>query len=70
MSWVNNQQQAFMHVKNVCKSFSKKVTVLKRIKFLPKPILESIYYKTVIPSVVYGISVWGSCSSALMDDID
>lgn len=37
---------------------------------LPKPILESIYYKTVIPSVVHGISVWGSCSSALMDDID
>ena len=32
--------------------------------------LETIYYKTIIPSVLYGISVWGSCSPALMDDIN
>ena len=58
------------HIKNVCKSFSNKVAVLKRIKFLPKPVLETIYYKTIIPSVLYGIAVWGSCSSALLEDID
>ena len=32
--------------------------------------LETIYYKTIIPSVLYDISVWGSCSPALMDDIN
>ena len=58
------------HIKNVCKSFSNKVAVLKQIKFLPKPVLETIYYKTIIPSVLYGIAIWGSCSSALLDDID
>ena len=58
------------HIKNVCKSFSNKVAVLKRIKFLPKPVLETIYYKTIIPSVLYGIAIWGSCSSALLDAID
>ena len=67
---VDNKLSWQEHTKNVCKSFSKKVAVLKRIKFLPKPILETIYYKTIIPSVLYGIAVWGSCSSALMDDID
>ena len=39
---------------NVCKSFSKKVTVLKRVKFLPKPILETISYKTIVLSVSFG----------------
>lgn len=58
------------HIKNVCKSFSNKVAVLSRIKFLPIPTLEDIYYKTIIPSVLYGIVVWGSCSSTLTDDID
>ena len=37
---------------------------------LTKPVLETIYYKTIIPSVLYGIAVWGSCSSALLEDID
>ena len=55
-----------VNIKNICKSFSKKVAVLKWIKLLPKPILETIYYKTIIPSVLYGVVVWGSCSSALM----
>jgi len=59
-----------VNIKNICKSFSKKVAVLKWIKLLPKPILETIYYKTIIPSVLYGVVVWGSCSSALIDDID
>ena len=67
---IDNKLSWQEHTKNVCKSFSKKVAVLKRIKFLPKPILETIYYKTIISSVLYGIVVWGSCSSALMDDID
>ena len=67
---IDNKLSWQEHIKNICKSFSKKVAVLKRIKLLPKPILETIYYKTIIPSVLYGISVWGCCSSALMGDIN
>jgi len=67
---IDNKLSWQEHIKNVCKSFSNKVAVLKRIKFLPKPVLETIYYKTIIPSVLYGIAIWGSCSSALLDDID
>ena len=67
---IDNKLSWQEHIKDVCKLFSKKVAVLKRIKFLPKPILETIYYKTIIPSVLYGISVWGCCSSALIGDVD
>ena len=52
---IDNKLSWQEHIKNVCKSFSNKVAVLKRIKFLPKPVLETIYYKTIIPSVLYGM---------------
>ena len=58
------------HIRNICKLFNKKLAVLKRIKFLPHFILESIYFNSVILSVVYNIVVWGSVSSALMEDIE
>ena len=58
------------HIRNICKLFNKKLAVLKRIKFLPHSILESIYFNSIIPSVVYNIVVWGSVSSALMEDIE
>ena len=55
---------------NVFKSSSKKVAVLKQIKFLRKPIFETVYYKTIIPSVLYLIVIQGFCFSVLIDDID
>ena len=67
---IDNRLSWQEHTKNVCDSFTKKVKVLKRIKFLPKPVLQTIYYKTIFPSVLYGIVVWGSCSQSLLDDID
>ena len=50
--------------------FTKKLAVLKRIKFLPQSTLESIYFNSIIPSVVYNIVVWGSVSPSLMEDIE
>ena len=49
-------------VKSLSTSYSFKVKMLGRISFLLKATLENIFYKTVIPSVLYGIGVWGSCS--------
>ena len=37
-----------------------KVKMLRRINFLSTSILETFYYKIVIPSVLYGIVIWGS----------
>ena len=67
---IDNRLSWQEHTKNVCDSFSNKVSVLKRIKFLPKTVLQTIYYRTILPSVLYGIVVWGSCSQSLLDDID
>ena len=51
-------------VKNVAKGFSAEVAQLKRLSFLPRKVLEEIYYKSVIACVVYAISVWGTCSKS------
>ena len=32
--------------------------------------MESIYFNAIIPGVVHNIVVWGSVSSALMEDIE
>ena len=63
LSWAN-------HVKSVSTSYSSKVKMLRRISFLSKATLETIYYKTVIPSVLYAMVVWGSCSDHLMKDLE
>ena len=34
--------------------------MLRHINFLPTYILETFFYKIVIPSVLYGIVIWGS----------
>ena len=51
-----------LHTKLICVSFNTKVKKLRRISFLPKSMLETLYFKTVIPSVLYGVVVWGSGS--------
>ena len=48
------------HVKSLSKRLSARVKKLKRLKGLDKRILESIYFKGIIPSVTYSIALWGS----------
>ena len=40
-------------VQNVCKSFSKKLGALKRMRRLPSKVLEEIYYRTIIARTTY-----------------
>ena len=51
-------------------SFSKKIGALRRMSYLPKSTLEEIYFKTIIPSITYGISVWGNCLQSLLNSLD
>ena len=37
---------------------------------LPPKILEEIYFKSVIPAVIYGIVVLGNCSSAMLNSLN
>ena len=31
---------------------------------------EDFYFKIIIPSVTYGLMIWGSCGKTLMDEIE
>ena len=55
----------------VCtKSFSRKVKNLKRLRVLPRRVLEAIYFRSIVPSVAYGVLVWGTCTLSLLCDVD
>ena len=58
------------HITSVRKSFSSKFYLLRRISFLPIATQEEIYFKTIVPSVVYGILVWGSCSHSGLQPLE
>ena len=57
-------------IKKICLSFNGKSKALKKICFLQKHILETIYFKTVLPSMLYGLAVWGSCSPSLFNNLE
>ena len=40
------------------------------MQFLPKPMLQDFYNKAILPSITYGILVWGSCNVTLFDRIE
>ena len=50
---IDNQLSWSIQINHVCKSYSKKVSALKCMKYLPQKVLEELYYKTVIPAVAY-----------------
>ena len=58
------------HILNITKSFNSKLAFLKRISFLPQPVMEEIYFKTIIPSVAYGMLVWGTCLESKLSPLE
>ena len=63
---VDNRLKWSAHINTICKKFSKKLKQLKQMKSLS---LEAIYFKGILPSVTYGISVWGNCSTRIFQDL-
>ena len=62
----------FVNIEKVKNSYSKKVSALRRMRHLPKYVLQDIYFKTVISCVTkYAIgSVWGNCSTLLLQSMN
>ena len=57
------------HIKMVNSTdFNAKVSKLKQMKIFNRSTLESIYFKGILPSVTYCISLWGS--SKLLADLE
>ena len=56
----------FAHMLELKKNFSNKLDQLKRSRFLPRKVLLTIrfYFSVILPSVKYGIVLWGSCTNS------
>eukprot|EP00794_Sanderia_malayensis_P001852 gene1852-2086_t len=63
LSWKN-------HIKKASVNLGKKVKQLRRMKSLPAKVLETIYFRGILPSITYGIGVWGSCSPQQLEDLE
>ena len=59
------------HLMDVKKGFANKLDLLKRSRFLPKSVLRDFYFKVILPSVTYGLVLWGACcNSNLLGSIE
>ena len=59
------------HLLDLEKSFANKLELLKRSRFLPKDVLMKFYFSLILPSINYGLVLWGSCcNSELINSID
>ena len=54
------------HMLELKKNFSNKLDLLKRSRFLPRKVLslEMSCFSVILPSVMYGIVLWGSCTNS------
>ena len=57
LSWV-------YHLTDVKKNFVNKLNLLKRSFFLSRNALLDLYFKIILPSVLYGLVVWGAFPNA------
>ena len=52
------------HILELKKSFANKIDLLRCSRFLPKNVLLKFYFSVMLPSVKYGIILWGSCTNS------
>ena len=57
-------------IDNVSSDLSSKLKKLRRIKSLPPSTLETIYFKGILASALYGIAVWGSCAPETLQNLE
>ena len=67
---IDNSLNWKAQTEKVGKAFAAKVKTIRSMSYLPKDILEEIYFRTVIPVVLYIIAVWGNCSMGAMTGIE
>ena len=51
------------HLTDLKNSFVTKLNLLKRCSFLRRKSLLDLYFKVILPSVSYGITIWGNCNN-------
>ena len=61
---INERLSWSRHLTDVKKNFVNKLKLLKRSSFLSRNALLDFYFKIILPSVIYGLVVWGGCPNA------
>ena len=56
LTWAN-------HLQELRNNFVKKLNLLKKCSFLKRKSLPDLYFKVILPSVTYGIAIWGNCNN-------
>ena len=60
-----------LHVSEIAKSFTQKLNLLlKHCGFLPRKARTDFYFGVILPSVTYGMLVWGSCGQVLFSNLE
>ena len=59
-----------VHVKELIKSFTQKLNLVRSWYILPTSVRADFYFKEILPSVPYGLVVWGSCGKWLFDVLE
>ena len=67
---IDNQLSWLSHIKLISRSFGQKVNQLKRLKYLTKDTVQSIYFTSIIPTVTYCNLVWGTCPPTLLHEVE
>ena len=52
------------HMLELKKSFANKLGLLKKSRFLPRNVRQDLYFTIILPSVTYGLILWGSCCNS------
>ena len=64
LSWVP-------HTLELKKSFVNKLCLLKKLRFLPRKMLQDFYLRVILPGVNYGCILWGACcNSDILDSLE
>ena len=59
-----------LHTRKLSKDFNVKVKKLFLMRFMNQHNLSNIYFKGILPSVLYCIGIWGNCEPSLLKDIE
>ena len=59
-----------VHVSELIKSFSQKLSLLTSLYFLPIEARLDFYFKVILLSVTYGLLIWGSCGKTLFSSLE
>ena len=67
---IDNKLSWDKQLTKITASFNTKLKELRRFRYLPTKVKEEIYYKTIVSSITYCISVWGTSSPWILEELD